>query len=117
MHVPAARTDGNPASCRANAIESKYGSSKRSDQTSRWLYIPTATPFATKWTSWYPRPDFLIPIFEEAKRVRGAGAARKWLNQPCIHLGNRIPIAMCAQDQSAQDLRDYMSRYAKEFRI
>jgi 6-hydroxy-3-succinoylpyridine 3-monooxygenase len=66
--------------------------------------------------SWYPRPDLLIPIFEEAKRVRGsAGAARKWLNQPCSHLGNRIPIAMCEQDATAQELRQYMERYAQEF--
>jgi 6-hydroxy-3-succinoylpyridine 3-monooxygenase len=66
--------------------------------------------------SWYPRPDLLTPIFEEAKRVRGsAGAARKWLNQPCSHLGNRIPIEMCEQDVTAQELREYMERYAQEF--
>lgn len=39
--------------------------------------------------SWYPRPELLIPVYEEAKRVKGSnGAARKWLNQPCEHLGN-----------------------------
>jgi hypothetical protein len=66
--------------------------------------------------SWYPRPDLLIPVFEEAKRVRGsAGAARKWLNQPCSHLGNRIPIEMCEQDDTARKLREYMERYAQDF--
>lgn len=35
--------------------------------------------------SWYPRPDLLTPIFEEAKRMKGsAGAARRWLNHPCM---------------------------------
>ena len=66
--------------------------------------------------SWYPRPDLLIPIFEEAKRVRGsAGAARKWLNQPCAYLGGRIPIVMCEQDDTAGELQSYMARYAREF--
>jgi len=66
--------------------------------------------------SWYPRPDLLVPIFEEAKRVRGsAGAARKWLNQPCAHLDGRIPILMCEHEDTAQELRNYMERYAQEF--
>jgi 6-hydroxy-3-succinoylpyridine 3-monooxygenase len=68
--------------------------------------------------SWNPRPDLLIPIFEEAKRVRGsAGAARKWLNQPCAHLVHRIPIALCEQDATAQELQEYMVRYAQEFAV
>jgi len=66
--------------------------------------------------SWYPRPDLLVPIFEEAKRIRGsAGAARRWLNQPCTHLDGRIPITMCEQDDTARVLRSYMDRYAAEF--
>lgn len=66
--------------------------------------------------TWYPRPDLLAPIYEEAKRVkRSVGAARKWLNQPCAHLGDRIPIDMCSEDASATELREYMDRYAKEF--
>jgi len=66
--------------------------------------------------SWYPRPDLLIPVFEEAKRVRGsAGAARKWLNQPCLHLGGRIPIVMCEREDTALELRGYMDNYAQEF--
>jgi len=66
--------------------------------------------------SWYARPDLLIPIFEEAKRVRGSsGGARKWLNQPCAHLDGRIPITMCEQDDTARVLRSYMDRYAVEF--
>jgi 6-hydroxy-3-succinoylpyridine 3-monooxygenase len=49
--------------------------------------------------SWYPRPDLLAPIFEEAKRVKGsAGAARRWLNEPCAHLSGRLPIEMCSDD-------------------
>lgn len=68
--------------------------------------------------SWYPRPDLLGPIFEEAKRVRGsAGAARRWLNQPCAHLGDRLPIILCEQDDSAAELRDYMAAYANQFGI
>jgi 6-hydroxy-3-succinoylpyridine 3-monooxygenase len=68
--------------------------------------------------SWYPRPDLLIPIYEEAKRVkRSEGAARKWLNQPCAHLGGRIPITMCESTEQAEELRSYMDQYAKEFGI
>lgn len=66
--------------------------------------------------SWYPCPRLLIPIYEEAKRVRGSnGAARKWLNEPCRHLGDRVPIDMCTSEESARELRDYMKRYAAEF--
>lgn len=65
--------------------------------------------------SWYPCPQLLIPIYEEAKRVRGSsGAARKWLNEPCEHLGNRVPIEMCTSEESARELADYMNRYAVE---
>lgn len=68
--------------------------------------------------TWYPRPDLLLPIYEEAKRVRrSSGAARKWLNQACTHLGGRIPIEMCAADESASELRNYMERYAEEFGV
>jgi 6-hydroxy-3-succinoylpyridine 3-monooxygenase len=68
--------------------------------------------------SWYPRPDLPIPIYEEAKRVRRSeGAARKWLNQPCIHLDGRIPIIMCESVEEAGELRNYMDRYAKDFGI
>ena len=68
--------------------------------------------------SWYPRPDLLIPIFNEARRVRGsAGAAYKWLNQPCARLGNRVPIAMCETDRTAGELRTYMDLYAREFGV
>ncbi len=66
--------------------------------------------------SWYPRPDLLTPIFEEAKRVRGsAGAARKWLNQPCAHLDGRVPILMCDSQETAAELRAYMDGYARQF--
>jgi 6-hydroxy-3-succinoylpyridine 3-monooxygenase len=65
--------------------------------------------------SWYPRPDLLIPVFEEATRVRGSsGAARKWLNQPCRHLGNRVPVDMCSSPEAAEELLAYMRRYATE---
>jgi 6-hydroxy-3-succinoylpyridine 3-monooxygenase len=68
--------------------------------------------------SWYPRPDLLIPIYEEAKRVRRSeGAARKWLNQPCAHLGGRIPIMMCESTEEAGELRKYMDQYAQQFGI
>jgi 6-hydroxy-3-succinoylpyridine 3-monooxygenase len=66
--------------------------------------------------SWYPRPDLLVPIFSEVKRVRGsAGAAHKWLNQPCSRLGNRIPISMCEWEDTASELRTYMELYSLEF--
>lgn len=66
----------------------------------------------------YPRPDLLIPIYEEAKRVRRSeGAARKWLTQPCARLGGRIPIRMCESTEEAGELRKYMDRYAQEFGI
>jgi 6-hydroxy-3-succinoylpyridine 3-monooxygenase len=65
--------------------------------------------------SWYPCPELLIPIFEEAKRVRGSGgAARRWLNEPCRQLGNRVPIEMCTSQESALELLEYMRRYADE---
>jgi 6-hydroxy-3-succinoylpyridine 3-monooxygenase len=34
-------------------------------------------------------------------------AARKWLNQPCAHLGGRIPIAMCESAEEASELQHY----------
>ena len=65
--------------------------------------------------SWYPCPELLIPIHEEAKRVRGSnGAARRWLNEPCKQLGNRVPIEMCSSQESARELLEYMRRYATE---
>ena len=65
--------------------------------------------------SWYPCPELLIPIYEEAKRVRGSnGAARRWLNEPCRQLGNRVPIQMCSSQESARELLEYMRRYATE---
>lgn len=66
----------------------------------------------------YPRPDLLIPIYEEARRVKGShGAARKWLNQPCAYLGGRIPIEMCESPEDAAKLRAYMEEYAREFQV
>jgi 6-hydroxy-3-succinoylpyridine 3-monooxygenase len=68
--------------------------------------------------SWYPRPDLLIPIYEEARRVkRSEGATRKWLNQPCSHLNGRVPIEMCESVDQAAELRNYMERYAREFGV
>lgn len=68
--------------------------------------------------SWYPCPELLIPVYEEAKRVRGSnGAARKWLNQPCEHLGNRIPIEMCTSPETADELFVYMKKYARVYGV
>jgi len=65
--------------------------------------------------SWYPCPALLIPIYEEAKRVRGSnGAARRWLNEPCKQLGNRVPIEMCCSQEGARELLEYMRRYPTE---
>lgn len=81
-------------------------------------WVPCKGSVVHKPLTWYPRPDLLTPIYEEAKRVKhSAGAARKWLNQPCAYLGGRIPIEMCAADASAQELRAYMDVYAKEFGV
>jgi 6-hydroxy-3-succinoylpyridine 3-monooxygenase len=66
--------------------------------------------------SWYPRPDLLMPIYEEAKRVkRSHGAALKWLNTPCKQLGERLPIFMARNDVEAKELLGYMLKYAKDF--
>jgi 6-hydroxy-3-succinoylpyridine 3-monooxygenase len=65
--------------------------------------------------SWYPCPELLIPIFEEAKRLHGSnGAARRWLNEPCKQLGGRVPIEMCSSQESARELLAYMQRCAVE---
>jgi 6-hydroxy-3-succinoylpyridine 3-monooxygenase len=65
--------------------------------------------------SWYPRPDLLLPVYKEAKLVRGSdGAARKWLNQPCRFLGNRVQIDMCSSPEATDELVEYMLRYALE---
>jgi len=61
--------------------------------------------------SWYPCPELLIPIYEEARRLRGSnGAARRWLNEPCRQLGDRLPIEMCSSQESARELAAYMSK-------
>ena len=68
--------------------------------------------------SWYPRPDLLLPIFEEAKRVKKSqGAALKWLNQPCDRLGGRVPMRMAENELEAGELRCYMQSYAENFGI
>jgi 6-hydroxy-3-succinoylpyridine 3-monooxygenase len=65
--------------------------------------------------SWYSRPDLLVPVYREARLVRGSdGAARKWLNQPCRFLGNRVPIEMCSSPDTTNELVEYMLRYALE---
>lgn len=66
--------------------------------------------------SWYPRPDLLQPILDEAIRVkRSRGAALKWLNTAQAHLGHRIPVEMASTDLGAKELRDYMDKYANDF--
>jgi 6-hydroxy-3-succinoylpyridine 3-monooxygenase len=66
--------------------------------------------------SWYSRPDLLVPILVEARRVRKSkGAAWKWLNQPCAHLNDRVPVDMVDNDDDAAVLRAYMDRYARDF--
>jgi 6-hydroxy-3-succinoylpyridine 3-monooxygenase len=68
--------------------------------------------------SWYPRPDLLLPVYEEAKRVKGSnGAARKWLNQPCEYLQDRVPIEMCASTEAVEELLAYMKKYAVEYEV
>ena len=65
--------------------------------------------------SWYPRPDLLLPIYEEAKRVkRSHGAALKWLNTPCMHLDGRLPIGMTENEAETEELIVYMRNYARE---
>jgi len=79
------------------------------------LSVLSSGKSARKPISWYPRPDLLTPIFEEAKRVKGsAGAAWKWLQLPCAHLGNRTPISMADDEASTTELRAYMDQYDKE---
>ena len=85
----------------------------------KWLDLPPMVRLKSgavhKPLSWYPCPELLIPVYEEAKRVRGSnGAARRWLNEPCKQLGNRVPIEMCSSQESARELLEYMRRYAIE---
>lgn len=66
--------------------------------------------------SWYPRPDLLNPIFQEAKRVKGStGAAWKWLNTESEHLDYRKPIDLTTNDDLAKELIQYMDNYAIQF--
>jgi 6-hydroxy-3-succinoylpyridine 3-monooxygenase len=66
--------------------------------------------------SWYPRPDLLGPVLNEAIRVkRSRGAALKWLNTPQTHLGGRTPIDMTNTDEGAAELSAYMNKYAEDF--
>lgn len=68
--------------------------------------------------SWYPRPDLLIPIFNEAKRVKKSnGAAWKWLNEPSERFEGRAPVEMAENDTDAVTLEKYMESYAKEFEV
>jgi 6-hydroxy-3-succinoylpyridine 3-monooxygenase len=65
--------------------------------------------------SWYPCPDLLIPIYEQVRRLKGSnGAARRWLNEPCKQLGNRVPIEMCSSQESARELLEYLRSCAIE---
>ncbi len=69
---------------------------------------------STSPSSWYPRPDLLGPVFEETRRVKcSAGAARKWLNQPCAHLGGRILVEMCSAEESARNCANIKPRSRK----
>lgn len=78
--------------------------------------VPDTTNVIHKPLSWYPRPDLLMPIFVEAKRVkRSVGAAWKWLNQPCERLEGRCPVDMSANDAETAQLWAYMNDYAKQF--
>ena len=123
MNVPYQR-DGVPITYRFETPAIKYFTApilkafaKSDDSVSSQANYHQDRP-VHKPLSWYPRPDLLGPIFEEAKRVRGStGAARRWLNQPCSHLGDRVPITMCEQEDSAAELRDYMEVYANRFGI
>jgi 6-hydroxy-3-succinoylpyridine 3-monooxygenase len=65
--------------------------------------------------SWYPCPELLLPVYEEARRLRGSnGAARRWLNEPCRPLGDRLPIEMCSSEESARELLEYLRRRGVE---
>ena len=70
------------------------------------------------WPSAFSTPDLLMPIFEEAKRVKKSkGAALKWLNEPCKQLQGRVPMKMAENEIEAEELRAYMDQYAKEFKV
>ena len=66
--------------------------------------------------SWYPRPDNLQPVFEEARRVKkSTSAAWKWLNTPNEdYLSGRRPVDMTGNDEEAAELQAYMRKYAEE---
>ena len=65
--------------------------------------------------SWYPRPDNLQPVFEEARWVKkSTGAAWKWLNTPNEdYLSGRRPVDMTGNDEEAAELQAYMRKYAE----
>lgn len=71
---------------------------------------------AHKPISWYPRPDNLQPVFEEAKRVKkSASAAWKWLNTPNDeYFGGGRPVDMTANDDEFAKLWAYMQKYAED---
>ena len=85
--------------------------------------LPTPIRISTKKViqkpiSWYPRPDLLVPIFEEVKRVKkSAGAAWKWLNTENDYFDGRRPVDMIKNEEEAKDLWAYMNQYAKDFNI
>lgn len=63
---------------------------------------------------WYPRPDLLEPIFQEAKRVRGsAGSAWRWLHEPSPHLGDEKPIQLAETQEGAQRVQSYQDAWAR----
>lgn len=75
----------------------------------------SSLPVIHKPISWYPRPEEFIPIFNEAKRVKGSkGAALKWLSQPCERLGGRVPLRMILDDIELIELKAYMKQYAND---
>jgi len=68
--------------------------------------------------TWYPRPDLLVPVFNEVKRVRRSnGSAWKWLNEQNERFEGRTPISMTACDADVEILWCYLKTYARDFNV
>ncbi|MBK8283921.1 MAG: NYN domain-containing protein [Ahniella sp.] len=83
-----------------------------------WSVRLPAGDYAIKPLSWYPRPDLLSPILAEAKRVkRNLSSAWRWLHEPSPYFDQQAPIALCNSETDVQKLHEYMSKYARDFKL
>jgi 6-hydroxy-3-succinoylpyridine 3-monooxygenase len=118
--VPAKSNDRNPNKAlvkHADWVRGRISESELRDAQLPNMVMWEGKP-QHKPVSWYPRPDLLQPLLNEAIRVRGSkGSALKWMSAPCAHLQGRIPLEMASSDLEAEELRNYMEKYATDFHL